>query len=303
MKKIMILVLVMAMAFSLVACANNNAAPSESPAETAAEETVAPAETEAPADAEPTDAPADAPADESWTKIEEKGSFILGFDAGFAPMGYKDENGEFVGFDIDLAKEVASRLGLEIVYQPIDWDSKVLELDAGNIDVIWNGLTITEDRKKEILFSDPYMNNRQVIVVGADSGIASKADLAGKIVAAQVESSAMEAIRADAAVMDTFGELIESPDYVQALTELKNGTVDAVVVDEMTARYYVLKDDPDSYTILDEDFGEEQYGIGFRLKDQAFRDKIQETLDAMIADGTAAKISQNWFGGDVIIAK
>ena len=299
MKKIMILVLVIAMAFSLVACANNNAAPSESPAETAAEETVAPAETEAPADTEPTDVPAD----ESWAKIEAKGSFVFGFDAGFAPMGYKDENGEYVGFDIDLAKEVASRLGLEIVFQPIDWDSKVLELDAGNIDVIWNGLTITEDRQKEILFSDPYMNNRQVIVVASNSGIASKADLAGKSVAAQVESSAMAAIRAEADVMDTFGDLIESPDYVQALTELKNGTVDAVVVDEMTARYYVLKDDPDAYTILDEDFGDEQYGIGFRLKDQAFRDTVQETLDAMIADGTAAKISQNWFGGDVIIAK
>lgn len=299
MKKIMILVLVIAMAFSLVACANNNAAPSESPAETAAEETVAPAETEAPADTEPTDVPAD----ESWAKVEAKGSFVFGFDAGFAPMGYKDENGEYVGFDIDLAKEVASRLGLEIVFQPIDWDSKVLELDAGNIDVIWNGLTITEDRKKEILFSGPYMNNRQVIVVASNSGIASKADLADKTVAAQVESSAMAAIRAEADVMDTFGDLIESPDYVQALTELKNGTVDAVVVDEMTARYYVLKDDPDAYTILDEDFGDEQYGIGFRLKDQAFRDTIQETLDAMIADGTAAQISQNWFGGDVIIAK
>ncbi len=299
MKKIMILVLVIAMAFSLIACANNNAAPSESPAETAAEETVAPAETEAPADSEPTDVPAD----ESWAKIEAKGSFVFGFDAGFAPMGYKDENGEYVGFDIDLAKEVASRLGLEIVFQPIDWDSKVLELDAGNIDVIWNGLTITEDRQKEILFSDPYMDNRQVIVVAANSGIASKADLAGKIVAAQVESSAMAAIRADEAVMNTFGQLIESPNYVQALTELKNGTVDAVVVDEMTARYYVLKDDPDSYVILDEDFGDEQYGIGFRMKDVALRDTIQETLDAMIADGKAQEISQKWFGGNVIISK
>lgn len=298
MKKIMIIVLVVAMALSLVACANNNAAPSEAPAETAAAETVAPAETEAPAAEEP----AEVPADESWAKIEANGSFILGFDAGFAPMGYKDDNGEYVGFDIDLAKEVASRLGLEIVYQPIDWDSKVLELDAGNIDVIWNGLTITEERKKEILFSDPYMDNRQVIVVATNSGIASKADLSGKIVAAQVESSAMEAIRADAAVMDTFGELIESPDYVQALTELKNGTVDAVVVDEMTARYYVLKDDPDSYIILDDDFGDEQYGIGFRLKDQSFRDKIQETLRAMIEDGTAEEISQKWFGGNVIIS-
>lgn len=296
MKKILIVVLVAAMVLSLVACAKP--ATSDTPVETPAAETVAPAETEAPETAEPSDVPAD----ESWTKVEANGSFIFGFDAGFAPMGFKDENGEYVGFDIDLAKEVASRLGLEIVYQPIDWDSKVLELDAGNIDVIWNGLTITDARKKEILFSEPYMDNRQVIVVAANSGIATKADLAGKIVAAQVESSAMEAIRSEEDVMNTFAQLIESPNYVQALTELKNGTVDAVVVDEMTARYYVLKDDPDSYIILDDDFGDEQYGIGFRLKDQAFRDKIQETLNAMIADGTAAEISQKWFGGNVIIS-
>lgn len=296
MKKILILVLVAALAFSFVACSSGNnqepvASPTEAPEETAAE---APAATES--------AVSEEPVDESWTAIEEKGSFVLGFDAGFAPMGYKDENGEFVGFDIDLAKEVASRLGIEIVYQPIDWDSKVLELDAGNIDMIWNGLTITEERQKEILFSDPYMNNRQIIVVKADSGITSKADLADKVVAAQVESSAMEAIRAEADVMDTFSDLIESADYVTALTELKNGTVDAVVVDEMTGRYYVLKDDPSSYLILDDSFGEEQYGIGFRLNDTAFRDKIQETLNAIIADGTAAQISEKWFGGNVVIS-
>jgi polar amino acid transport system substrate-binding protein len=301
MRKILIVMLVAAMALSLVACANNT---KEEPAQSSAAQTSEAVATEAPAASD--SAPAsEAPstADESWTKIQEKGSFTLGFDAGFAPMGYKDENGDFVGFDIDLAKEVASRLNLEIVFQPIDWDSKVLELNAGNIDMIWNGLTITDERKKETLFSDPYMDNRQIIVVKADSGIKSKADLAGKTVAAQVESSAMEAIRADTAVMDTFGDLIESPDYVQALTELKNGTVDAVVVDEMTGRYYVLKDDPDSYVILDDNFGEEQYGIGFRMNDNAFRDKIQETLDAVIADGTAAQISQKWFGSNVIISK
>ena len=297
MKKIMIVVLVAAMALSLIACANNNAAPSESPAETAAAETVAPAETEAPADAEPTDAPAD----ESWSKIKANGSFILGFDETFAPMGFKDDSGNYVGFDLEVAKEVASRLGLgEPTLMPINWDSKVLELNAGNIDLIWNGLTITEERKGEMLFSDPYMDNRQIIVVKADSAIQSKADLAGKNVAAQADSSAMEAIQGEPDVMNSFGNLVESPDYVEALMELKQGSVDAVVVDETMGSYYISQDEnPDAYRILDDNFGEEQYGIGFRLGDVALKDAIQEQLNAMVADGTFAEISQKWFAHDV----
>jgi polar amino acid transport system substrate-binding protein len=298
MKKLLIAILAIMLMLSFAACS----APASSDDSTASE---APAATEAPSE-EPSEAPSEAPSEEpaedlSWQAIEDKGSFILGFDAGFAPMGFKDESGEYVGFDIDLANEVASRLGLEIVFQPINWDTKEMELKNGNIDVIWNGLTITEERKENMLFSDPYMNNQQIIVVAADSGIASKADLAGKTVAAQVDSSAMEAINAEPDVKDTFSELIESPDYVEALMELKQGSVDAVVVDEMTGRYYVLADDPDNYIVLDDTFGEEQYGIGFRLEDQAFRDKIQETLNAIIADGTAAEISQKWFGDNVVI--
>jgi polar amino acid transport system substrate-binding protein len=241
-------------------------------------------------------------ADTSWNDVQEKGSFILGFDETFAPMGFKDDSGEYVGFDIDLANEVASRLELDIEFQPIDWDSKVMELDNGNIDMIWNGLTITEERQEEMLFSDPYMNNRQIIVVATGSGIASKTDLAGKAVAAQIDSSAMEAIEGEPDVMETFGELVESPDYVEALMELKQGSVDAVVIDETMGRYYINSDsDPSVYTVLDDNFGEEQYGIGFRMDDVSLRDKIQETLDAMIADGTAAEISEKWFGDNVIV--
>ncbi len=296
MKKLLAAVLALALIFSVAACAapaaTESAAVSETPA-ASEEASAAPSES---ASEEPTQE-----ADASWQTVESKGSFVLGFDAGFAPMGFKDENGEYVGFDIDLANEVASRLGLKIVFQPINWDLKEMELKNGNIDMIWNGLTITDERKENMLFSDPYMNNQQIIVVAADSGIKSKADLAGKTVAAQVDSSAMEAIEAEPDVMDTFGQLIESPDYVEALMELKNGSVDAVVVDEMTGRYYVLADNPDAYLVLEDTFGEEQYGIGFRLEDKTFRDKIQETINALIADGTAAKISQKWFGDNVVI--
>jgi len=297
-KKLIIAVLAIMLTLSFAACS----APAGSDDTSASE---APSATEVPsedASQEPSEAATDDAAEDlSWQTVEDKGSFILGFDAGFAPMGYKDENGEYVGFDIDLANEVASRLGLEIVFQPINWDSKEMELNNGNIDVIWNGLTITEERMKNMLFSDAYMNNQQIIVVAANSGITSKADLAGKSVAAQVDSSAMEAIEAEPDVMNSFGELIESPDYVEALMELKQGSVDAVVVDEMTGRYYVLADNPDAYVVLEDTFGEEQYGVGFRLADQAFRDKIQETLNAIIADGTAAEISQKWFGDNVVI--
>ncbi len=272
MKRILTLMLALAMIFSLAACSSVASKPSGSDTDT------------------------------SWTDIVAKGSFTLGFDQTFAPMGFKDGSGEYVGFDIDLATEVAKRLDLELKLQPVDWDSKAIELDAGNIDLIWNGLSITDDNKKDMLFSDPYMNNRQIILVMASSGITSIADLAGKTVAAQVESSAMSAINAQPEVKATFGSLIESPDYVEALMELKQGSVDAVVIDEIFGRYYISKEaDPSAYAVLEENFGEEQYGIGFRLGDTAFRDKVQETLEAMIADGTAAEISDKWFGENIVI--
>lgn len=299
MKKLLIAILAIMLTLSFAACS----APASSDDSSASE---APSATEAPSDEpseEPSEATEEAAEDQSWQAIEDKGSFVLGFDEAFAPMGFKDESGEHVGFDIELAQEVASRLGLEIELQPIDWDSKELELANGNIDVIWNGLTITDERQEKMLFSDPYMDNRQIVMVAADSGIASIADLAGKTVAAQVESSAMKAIEAQPEVMDTFGELIESPDYVQAIMELKQGSVDAVVIDEIMGRYYIAEDEnPDFYAVLEDNFGEEQYGIAFRLGEQAFRDKIQETLNAIIADGKGAEISKKWFNEDILIA-
>lgn len=293
MKKLLTLILVIVLALSFTACSNNQASQSDA----------VPADDDN-ASASPSADVADDSSEEadlSWQTIQDKGAFILGFDEGFAPMGFKDENGQHVGFDLDIAAEVASRLGLKLKLQPVDWDLKVMELNNGNIDMIWNGLTITDERLEKMLFSDPYMGNQQIIVVAADSGIKTKAELAEKTVAAQVDSSAMEAIQAETEVMESFGELIESPDYVQALTELKNGTVDAVVVDEMTGRYYVLADNPDAYVVLEDTFGSEEYGIGFRMNDIAFRDKIQETIDEIIADGTAAAISDKWFGENVIV--
>ncbi|MGI5849847.1 MAG: amino acid ABC transporter substrate-binding protein [Christensenellales bacterium] len=296
MKKILVAVLALLLVLSFAACSSNIASPVTSVI-------TEPDVSDDTQNTEPEETDAIEESDLSWQAVEDKGSFVLGFDETFAPMGFKDENGVHVGFDIELAKEVAARLNIEVVLQPVDWDAKVMELNNGNIDMIWNGLTITEERKQEMLFSDPYMNNRQMIVVLADSGIATKADLEGKTVAAQIDSSAMAAIEAEPDVMDTFGELIQSPDYVEALMELKQGSVDAVVIDETMGRYYIGADDnPDIFAILKDSFGEEQYGIGFRKGDTALRNKIQEALDSIIADGTAAEISAKWFADNVLIS-
>jgi len=231
--------------------------------------------------------------DDSLKKITDAGKLVLGLDDAYPPYGYKDEDGVIKGFDIDLAKEVCSRMGVELVTQPINWDTKVVELNNGNIDCIWSGFTITEELKKQVNFTDPYVNNRQIIVVAAGSDIKSKADLSGKLVGVQAGSSAIEAIDAEADVKATFKELIEIKDNVTALIELKNGTVEAVVLDEAVGMSYV-NDGTGTYRVLDEDFGGEQYGVGFRLADNALRDKVNETLAAMRKDGTIEKIAKDW---------
>jgi len=235
----------------------------------------------------------------TMSAIEDRGFFIVGLDATFAPMGFKDEDGNIVGFDVDLAKEVANRLDLEIKFQPIDWDSKVLELNAGNIDMIWNGLTITDSRLEEMSFSDPYLANSQIIMVQKGSSIDTINDLIGKSVGIQLSSAAQDAIE-NSGIADDLGDLIKYDDYNQALLELKNGLIDAVIVDEILGRYMISQDEDDSYQVAREDFGEEKYGIGFRLEATDIRDAFNTTLAEMIADGGAAEISTNWFNEDIL---
>lgn len=179
--------------------------------------------------------------DDSLQKIKDKGEIILGLDVGFKPMGFYDDAGNIVGFDIDLAKEVASRLGVALKLQPIDWNSKEMELSAGNIDMIWNGMSITPERAESMNISKPYLNNRMVIVAAADSSIASKADLSGKKVAAQAGSSALECINAEPDVAATF-TINEYPDNPTAFLDLKAGRVDALVVDEVVGFNLISED-------------------------------------------------------------
>lgn len=225
--------------------------------------------------------------------------FIVGFDSEFPPMGYVDNSGAYVGFDLDLAKEAAKRMGREFVAQPINWDAKDQELASGNIDCIWNGFTIS-GREDGYTWTKPYMANYQVVVVKEGSDIASLADLAGKKVAVQKDSSGLAALEENAALTATFGELIEMDSYLNAMMELEQGSVDAIVMDEIVARYEITTSGK-AFAVLDETVAEEEYGVGFFLGNTALRDEVQKTMDEMAADGTMATISNKWFGKDVTI--
>ena len=225
------------------------------------------------------------------------GTLIVGFDQDFPPMGFVGDNGEYTGFDLDLAKEVASRLGLEYRAQPIAWDSKDMELESGNIDCIWNGFTIT-GREDDYIWTTPYMANKQVFVVANDSDIKSQADLAGKVVEVQADSSAEAALKENQDLANTFGQLLTTPDYNTAFMDLEQGAVDAVAMDVIVAGYQIKQRNAD-FKILDDSLSEEEYGIGFKKGNTELRDKVQGALEEMAADGTLAKISDEWFGEDV----
>lgn len=228
-------------------------------------------------------------------------TFTVGFDQDFPPMGFVGDNGEYTGFDLELAQDVANRLGRKFVPQPIAWDAKDMELEAGNIDCIWNGFTIT-GREDGYTWTKPYMENSQVFVVGKDSGIKTLADLSGKIVEVQADSSAEKALQADGKLAETFGTLQTTPDYNTAFMDLEMGAVDAIAMDVIVAGYQIEQRKAD-FTILDEALAAEEYGVGFKKGNDALRDQVQEQLEAMAADGTLKKISEKWFGKDVTTVK
>ncbi|HEY8391323.1 MAG TPA: amino acid ABC transporter substrate-binding protein [Capillibacterium sp.] len=238
--------------------------------------------------------------DTSWEDVVKKGEFVLGLDDSFPPMGFRDEQGQIVGFDIDVAKAVCARLQIKLKLQPINWDAKEQELNTKNIDCIWNGLTITPERQKNLLFSKPYMKNRQVVIVRADSGLTSLASLAGKRLGLQAGSSAQDALNKAAAFKASLAEIIAFDENMTALMDLEMGGVDAVLMDEIVARYYIQQKKK-NFMVLDEALAGEEYGIGFRKNDQQLMAKVQEALDAMAKDGTLAEISKKWFGEDITI--
>lgn len=232
----------------------------------------------------------------------DKEELILGFDDTFIPMGFKNENGEYTGFDIELAKEIGDKLGKKISFQPIDWSMKETELNNKNIDFIWNGYSITEERKGKVEFSTPYLNNRQVIITLANSKINTKADLAGAVVGAQNQSSAVDAIEADGDIISTFkdGKVVTFDTNNEALMDLEAGRLDAVVADEILAKYYTNQRGADKYKVLKEDFGSEAYAVGMRKDDKELVDAFNKAFKEVVDEGKAGEISKKWFGEDII---
>lgn len=292
MKKLLALLMAAGMMLSVAACGSDaassaaSAAKSEAPAETAAveETTAAPAENN------------DASAAETATG--EGRTFTVGFDAEYPPYGYKDESGEYTGFDLELAQEVCDRNGWTLVKQPIDWDSKDMELSTGAIDCIWNGFTMT-GREDDYTFSVPYVDNSIVFVVMNDSDIKSKEDLAGKVVVTQADSSALTALTSEEdndenlALAASFADLQQVADYNTAFMNLESGAVDAIAVDIGVAQYQ-LASRGDTFRKLDEPLSTEQYGIGFKKGNEELKDQVQDTLFEMYKDGTFDEIAAKY---------
>ena len=260
------------MALSMTACGSSNSA-----AETTAADTEA-----AESQAEETTA--------EEAKTTDGGTLIVGFDQDFPPMGFVGDDGEYTGFDLELAQEVAKRLGLEYKAQPIAWDSKDMELESGNIDCIWNGFTMT-GREDDYTWTEPYMANQQVFVVANDSDINSQADLAGKIVEVQADSSAEAALKEAPELTATFKELLTTADYNTAFMDLEQGAVDAIAMDVIVAGYQIQQRNAD-FKILDDSLSEEEYGVGFKKGNTELKDAINGVLATMDKDDYAKMMDE-----------
>lgn len=255
--------------------------------------------TDAPAADASSDAAANTAEDNSLTKVKEAGEFILGLDATFKPMGYTDENNEIVGFDIDCAEEVCKRMGVTLVKQPINWDTKEEDLKLGKIDCIWNGMSVNPSRAEAMNLSEPYMKNSMVFVVKKDSGFGAQADLTGKTIAVQNGSTAQEILEASELYTNATPVTVNAiATNVEALQQLELGLVDSVFLDSVVANYEIKTSGKD-YVVLPDGLEEEEYAIGFRKEDQALRDEVQKILSEMKADGTLGNISTEWFGSDI----
>ena len=241
--------------------------------------------------------------EDSKDKENSDKQFIVGFDAEYPPYGYKDDNGEYVGFDLDLAQEVCARNGWELVKQPIDWDSKDMELNSGSIDCIWNGFTMT-GREDDYTWSKPYVDNSIVVVVKEGSGIEKKEDLAGKVVAVQADSSGLAALtdeednEENLKLAASFSDLQQVADYNTAFMNLEAGAVDSIVVDIGVADYQL--ESRTGFAMLDDKIRTEQYAVGFKLGNEELRDQVQSTLDEMVKDGTFDDVAKKWDLSDMV---
>ncbi|GAB7023038.1 amino acid ABC transporter substrate-binding protein [Salidesulfovibrio brasiliensis] len=234
--------------------------------------------------------------DGSWDRVKNAGKLVIGLDDAFPPMGFRNADGEIVGFDVDAAEEVGKRLGIDIVWQPTEWKGVINSLYAKKFDCIWNGMTITPERQQKVAFTKPYIMDGQIAAVRMDEAAIKKhEDLGGKKVGVQAGSPALEAAKK---LPKEAGEIREYDTNPKAFLDLEADRLDAVVVDNVTGRYYMASR-PGKFRALPGYITKEAFGVAFRMEDNALRAMIQKTIDEMIADGTMGKISRKWFGEDV----
>jgi len=232
--------------------------------------------------------------------IVNKGELVLGLDDSFPPMGFRDENNNIVGFDIDVAKEVCKRMGISLKLQPISWEANEQELNSGNIDCIWNGMSVNSEREANMTLSEPYMENTMILVVLKNSGYSSADNLKGKNIGVQSGSTAQQILE-ESDFYNQIGKVISYSDNITAFMDLETGQINAVFLDSVLANYYITSKGK-NYAVLSDGIAyKEDYAIGFRKGDTELRDKIQEILGDMKKDGALAEISQKWFGKEVTI--
>ena len=240
---------------------------------------------------------------DNWSKYQQKKSITIGFDNTFVPMGYEDEDGSNVGFDIDLANAVFKEYGITVKWQSINWDMKETELNNGTIDLIWNGYSITDERSEKVLFTDPYMVNEQVLVTKKSSGITSFADMKDKVLGAQSGSSGYDAFTSHPEVLKDIvsgGDATQYETFTQALIDLKNDRIDGLLIDKVYANYYLEQEgELDNYNIISSEFDGEDFAVGARKADKTLVKKINQAFKKLYQDGIFQEISNKWFGEDV----
>jgi len=235
-------------------------------------------------------------ADGSWERVKSAGQLVIGLDDAFPPMGFRDDSGKLVGFDVDTAEEVGKRLGIKIMWQPTEWKGVINSLYAKKFDCIWNGMTITPERQKKVAFSKPYLIDGQIATVRMDEKEIKAFDaLGGKKIGVQAGSPALEAAKK---LPNAAGEIREYDTNPKAFLDLEADRLDSVVVDNVTGRYYMASR-PGEFRALPGYITKEAFGVAYRMEDAALRGMVQKAIDEMIADGSMGKISRKWFGEDV----
>ena len=240
---------------------------------------------------------------DNWDKYQQQKSITVGFDNTFVPMGFEEKNGNYAGFDIELAKYVSKKLGITVHFQPIDWDMKETELQNGTIDAIWNGYSATDERREKVAFTIPYMQNTQILVVKKTSGIHSVEDMTGKVLGAQNGSSGMLDFEEHPEVLKNRvkgGDADQYQSVNEAIIDLKNDRIDALLIDRVYADYYLTTEGiADEYDTIPSGFESESFAVGVRPADKKLLEALNEAFKELYQEGIFQQISQKWFGEDV----